>query len=132
VERACQFDIELDAVKRETFTGRLRALEQERAEREIDNQAILWRSVQDIGAILEKANAAPITDITQLKQEVVGDKLVKNTNKVKGLSMAGYARLVAVRNETARQAIVGVREKPAAVEDARVVERVVLKTGRKG
>ena len=55
--------------------------------------------------------------------------VVKSTDKVKGISMSGYAHLVAVRNETAQQAIVGVRGKQADVE-ARLVERVVLKTER--
>jgi hypothetical protein len=129
VERARQCDIELDALKREAYADKMRELEQDRAEFEFKNQKILEGSVHEMEAMLQKANAAPITDITQSKEEVVDGKVVKNVNKVKGISMSAYAHLVKARNETAKQAIVGVRGKPAEVE-ARLVERVVLKTER--
>jgi hypothetical protein len=129
VERARQFDIELDSLKREAYADRVRELEQDHAEFEFEYQKILKNSVYEIEGMLQKAGAAPITDITQSKEEVVDGMVVKSTNKVKGISLSGYAHLVNVRNETGRLAIVGVRGKPADVE-ARLVERVVLKTER--
>jgi hypothetical protein len=130
VERAREFDVELDAVKREARAARYRQLEQERADYEHENHGLLWNNMLDMDALLKKAGGAPITDITQAKEEVVDGKRLKSTNKVKGVNLSGYARLVHERNETARQAIEGVRKNPAASNDDREVERVVLKTRR--
>ena len=130
VERAREFDVELDAVKREARAARQRQLEQLRAEFEYENHGLLLNNLRDMDALLKKAAGVPITDITQSKEEVVDGKTLKSTNKVKGLNLSAFARLNHERNESSRQLIEGVRKKPAASNDDRAVERVVLKKGR--
>jgi len=130
VERALESDRELAAFRREALADRMRQRDQVRAEREIEYDTILWESMLDMNGTLKKLSSAPITDVTQSREEVVSGKSVKTINKVKGINLPGYARLVTARNETGRQAIVGVREQPPAPDDDHVVDRVVLKTNR--
>jgi hypothetical protein len=126
VERARQFDIKVDALKREAYAARIRQFEENSAEYELQNQLMQWDNVRELQALFHKAIAAPITDITQSKEEVIGGIVVKSQNRVKGINLSGIARLLQQRDETGRQAIVGVREKPGIAENKQVA-RVFLK-----
>jgi hypothetical protein len=59
--------------------------------------------------MLDKADNAPITDVTQSKEEAVNDRLTSSKTMVKGINLSGYAALVKQANDSARQAITGVQ-----------------------
>lgn len=109
VKRAAEFDALLDAEKRAARVEQLRKLEERRAEFEFQNQERLEKRVAQMDLVLAKADVAPITDVTQSKQEIVKGKATETKTKVKGINFSGYASFVKQQNETARQAITGVR-----------------------
>jgi hypothetical protein len=115
VARAEAYDGHLEALKRAARESALRRLEERRLDFELKNQDRLEARVEKAEAILDKADRAPITDVTQDKAEPdAAGKIQTVRVKVKGISFAGYARLMKAIDDAARQAIVGVRP----VEDA--------------
>lgn len=110
VERAAAYDEHVDSERLRARLVRIRQLEARRVDFELANQARLERRVARIEAVLDKADAAPITDIVQDKT-VDG---VTTRTKIRGFNFAGYGKLATVANETARQAINGLR---VAVQD---------------
>lgn len=119
VERAAAYDAHLDELRRSERERRLRALEERRFAVELQNQERLEKRLQKMEALLDKADQAPIVEVSTRKETE------KVTIKVKGISLAGYARLVDAANTTAKQAINGVRDEPEAAEkdgDATVVQ----------
>lgn len=127
VKRAAAFDAETEAIQRAARVARLIALEERRADYDFANQDRLEQRVGKMEKVLDKADAAPITDVTQSKDETVRGQTTSTKTKIKGINFSGYASLVRQTNETARQAITGVREKTEKPtgESAGEVRRVV-------
>jgi hypothetical protein len=110
VARAEAYDGHLEALKRAAREDALRRLEERRLDFELRNQERLEARVEKAELILDKADRAPITDLTQDKTEPdAAGKIQTIRVKVKGISFAGYARLMKAIDDAARQAIVGVR-----------------------
>jgi hypothetical protein len=107
VERAAAYDAHLDDARRRVREAQLQRLEERRFAFELRNQDRIERRVERIEANLDRADQAPITDVTQVKGD--GDAAIRT--KVKGINLAGYARLVEVANKSAEQAVNGVRPK---------------------
>lgn len=121
VERASAYDAHVDQEKRKARERKIRELEDRRFDFELKNQAALERRVERMDELLDKAEATPVTDVVQVKEEESLQHATKTTTKtvVRALKLSGYARTVQERNDTAKQAIVGVRiekktELPAA------------------
>lgn len=116
VARAAAYDGHLEALRRAAREDALRRLEERRADYELKNQDRLELRVAKIEALLDKADKHPLTDVVQEKDAPGPDgKIVAIKTKIKGLgSLSGYARLAKEANDTAAQAINGVR--PAARE----------------
>jgi len=123
VGRAAAYDQEIDAQRLKARIEKTRELEERRAQFEFENQDRLEKRVRKAEAVLDKADSAPITDVTQSKEEIVKGKATSTKTKVKGINFSGYAALMNKTNETARQAITGVRadknseSKPGAVQE---------------
>jgi len=127
VKRAAEFDAVLDAAGRAAQIERRRKLEERRAEFEFLNQERLEKRVAQMDLVLAKADVAPITDVTQSKQEIVKGKATETKTKVKGINFSGYASFVRQQNETARQAITGVRKESKDSEKVTVrVDELIL------
>ncbi len=93
------------------------SLAQRRAAFDLRNQDMLERRVLRMEDLLDKIEATPVADVIVVKEETGKDGvLVKTRTTVKGIKLAGYARSIQVRNETARQAITGVKTPPKAIE----------------
>lgn len=120
VARAAAYDAHLDAEKRALRAQLMLQLEQRRFEYELRNQERLEARVAKIEALLDKADKHPLTDVVQEKAEPGADgKIVAIKTKVKGLgALSGYARLAKEANDTAAQAITGVRPVAPAAADA--------------
>lgn len=117
VARAAAYDEHLEALRRAAREDALARLEQRRLDFELKNQRRLEERVTKAEAILDKADRAPIADVTQDKSEPdAAGRIQTIRTKVKGINFAGYARLMKAIDDAARQAIVGVR--PAAKADA--------------
>ena len=117
VERAAAWDAYLDGERLKARAKKERALEERRFDYEFQNQERLERRVQKMEAVLDKADAAPITDIWRDEMRVAEDGTATNwKTRVKGISYSGYARLVKETNATAKQAITGVREEESGGE----------------
>jgi hypothetical protein len=83
---------------------------------------LLERRVLRMEDLLDKIEATPVADVIQDKEETAKDgTTVRTKTIVKGLKLAGYARSIQVRNETARQAVTGVKTKAIEPEDAPAV-----------
>lgn len=96
VERAAAYDAFLDEQRREQKERALRELEERRFLFELRNQERLERRVERQETVLAQFEEAAAVDVT-----------------TRDIKLGGYARLVAETNQTARQAIVGVRsERP--------------------
>lgn len=107
-ERAAAYDAHLDAERRRAREAGLRELEIRRLEYEIENQERLQRRVQAADRLLDELAEWLRTNDGQGSQ-TLRDGAQK--------SLSGYARLLKEANETARQAIVGVRDGVAAEGD---------------
>lgn len=130
VDRAREFDLECDAARCKIREAALREREQERMDFEIENQRLMQNNVLDMQALLKKVASGPITDIVQIKEEVINGKVVKTTTKIKGVNLAGYARLNHERNDTGRQVVERPRKTSPVSEESPTVDRVVLKPRR--
>jgi hypothetical protein len=102
VERAQQYDNYLDEVERDERQLQRKELQRRRFKFALANQERLERRVAKMEANLDKADTAPITDVTVKKRE--GG--IENTTKVKGINLSGYARMVKETNETAQLAAI--------------------------
>lgn len=115
VERAHAYDEHLEAQERLAFERELAKLGVRRARFELKAQDLFERQVERIDTVLAKADAAPITDVTQETVQSSKDpgskKIVveHKKTKVKGINFSGYARLWKEYRDAARSAIVGVR-----------------------
>lgn len=119
VARAEAYDGHLETLKRTAREDALRRLEERRLEFELKNQERLEARIRKAEEILDKADRAPITDITQDKAVPDGTGKIQTVRlKVKGISIAGYARLMKAIDDAARQAILGVRPAVDADVDA--------------
>jgi hypothetical protein len=114
VERAAAFDSHLEDARMRALQARNQALERRRTEFEFKNQQLQEDLTSRLDAILVKFDTTPITDVTSDKTETVGRTITRTRTKIKGLNGAGLAAVVRARNETARQATIGVR---APVDD---------------
>ena len=111
VARAEAYDKHLEQIRLAARDERLKRLEERRLDYEFANQDRLEQRVRKIEALLDKADAHPITDVATEKEiEDLGTATTTRTKtKVKGISLSGYARLAQEANDTASQAINGVR-----------------------
>lgn len=118
VERAEAYDQHLEQVRLAARDQRYRELESRRVDFEFENQDRLERRVRNIEKILDKADAHPITDVTQEKEtEHLGTaKVERSKTKVKGINFSGYARLSETASKLAREAIIGVRPEDAGAK----------------
>jgi hypothetical protein len=119
VARAAAYDAHLDAERRGLREKLALELEQRRFEYELRNQERLEQRVAKIEALLDKADKHPLTDVVQEKAEPGADgRIASIKTKIKGLgALSGYARLAKEANDTAAQAITGVRP-PTATPQA--------------
>ena len=106
VERAKKYDSYLDEVESEERETQLKELELRRFAFRLANQKRLEQRVAKMEANLDKADAAPITDVTVTKRE--GE--IESTTKVKGVNLSGYAAMVRQANETALLAAIDTTE----------------------
>ena len=115
VERALAYDAHCDAEKRKLRERKMLALEEQRWDFELANQNALERRVKRMDELLDKAEQTPVADVIVVKDEkeesmqTMVSKTTRTKTSVKALKMAGYSRTVQVRNQTAAQAINGVR-----------------------
>lgn len=109
VERALAYDVYVEDARLRAHEQRIQALARRRGEFEFKNHELLEQRVARTDLILDKFDSAPVTDVTQEKTETGGPTVTRTRSKIKGINGSGYAALLRERNETARQAIVGVR-----------------------
>jgi hypothetical protein len=131
VERAAAYDMHLEDVHMRACQARSQALEELRAEFEFKNQKLLEARVSRTDLILDKFDSAPVTDVTQEKTETAGRTVTRTQSKIKGINGSGYAALLRERNDTARQAIRGVRPVEDESKDAgeKNVDAIVWEPG---
>lgn len=106
VKRALAYDLYLDGEKQKVREIGLIKLTELRLDFELRDQPRRERRVDKIEALLDKADSAPITDVT------VRDG--KQVTRVKGINMAGYAAVLKQCNASVRLAIDGGRSEPKA------------------
>lgn len=115
VARAEAYDKHREAERLAVRDERYRELERRRIDFEFENQDRLERRVRLIEKILDKADIHPVTDVTSEKDSKVEDISLATVTttftktKVKGISLSGYARLSQQANDTAKQAVLGIR-----------------------
>lgn len=109
VARAAAYDVHDEDTRMRAREQRNQALERRRAEFEFKNQEALEDRVSRADSILDKFDAAPVTDVTQEKTETAGRTVTRTRSKIKGINGSGYAALLRERNHTALMAIRGVR-----------------------
>jgi hypothetical protein len=130
VARALAYDAHLDAEKRKLRERKTLELETRRWEWELRNQDRLERLVEAAQLILDKAGQTPVADVVVVKDETeesiqfLTKKKTRTKTSVKALKMAGYARLMQEVNESARQAVVGVRLETRKAIEAAPAQRV--------
>jgi hypothetical protein len=106
VKRAEAFDDYAEAERQRHFDERLKQLARDQADFAVDEFKRLVRRVQRADALLDKAEALPLTDVETIEEE--GGK--RKRKKFRGLDMARYAALMKEIRESARRAILGPRE----------------------
>jgi hypothetical protein len=115
VERVAAYDAHVEDVRMRAHIERIQMLERRRAEFEFKNQELLEDRCGKMDAILDKFDSAPITDVTTItdvtkkRTKTQRGSITRTRSKTKGINGAGYSAIVRQRNDTARQAIVGVR-----------------------
>lgn len=131
VARAAAYDAHLDAEKRALRARLMLQLEQRRFEYELANQERLEQRVAKIEALLDKADKHPLTDVVQERDEPGADgRIVAIKTKIKGLgALSGYARLAKEANDTAAQAINGVRTEAGDGDGAEAESGSLNQTG---
>jgi hypothetical protein len=123
-QRALAYDAFLDAEKLKLRARKVLELEERRWEFELSNQESLERRAKRMDELIDKAEMSPVADVIVVKDETVEDintgSITKTRTKtsVKALKMAGYSRTIQVRNETAAEAINGVRTEKKRKEAA--------------
>jgi len=127
VQRAAAHDAEIEAIKWAVRKDKIAQLEERRFEYEFRDQDRLESRVMKMDALLDKADAAPVTDVTQELEETMNGKLTRTKTKIKGTNLVGYAAMVKQTNETAQRAITGVREKTQQDASARDVKNLVFR-----
>jgi hypothetical protein len=129
VDRAAAFDCHIEDARMRAHLQRIQSLDRRRAEFEFKNQQLLEERVVKMDTILDKFDNAPIIDTTEETTETVAatetvrGSITRTRSKIKGINPSGYSALVRERNETARQAICGVRvdnERKTPVGDKQV------------
>jgi len=129
VKRAAEFDAVLDTAARAARVEQTRKLEERRVQFEFANQERLEKRVAQMDIVLAKADVAPVTDVTQSKQELVKGKATETKTKIKGINFSGYASFVRQQNDTARQAITGVRKESKESEKLTLrVDELILES----
>jgi hypothetical protein len=131
VARAAAYDAHLDKQARKERERQTIALLAQRFRFELRNQDKLERRVDRMDDLLDKTEMTPVADVVVVKDESVESMQTMETTKtrtktsVKALKLAGYSRAVQVRNQTAAEAINGVRrEKKKANKTSASAQRV--------
>jgi hypothetical protein len=109
VERAAAYDVHVEDARMRAHEQCIQALAWRRAKFEFTNQERLEERVSRTDLMLDKFDSAPVTDVTQEKTETTDRTVTRTRSKIKGINGSSYAALLRERNDTARQAIVGVR-----------------------
>jgi hypothetical protein len=109
VERAAAYDAHLDAQDREMRAKLLAELQGRRFKFEIWNQRRIERRIARMEKLIDRCETAPPTDTVKRERKKVGRRVVVTEIEEKGLKLSGYASVVKQANETAKQAVLGVR-----------------------
>jgi hypothetical protein len=130
VERALAYDVHVEDTRLRAQEQRIQALARRRGEFEFKDQVQKEERVLRADLILDKFDSAPVTDVTQEKTETTGPTVTRTRSKIKGINGSGYAALLRERNNTACQAIVGVRPvNQSAVPGEKNVDAIVWEPG---
>ncbi|MFN0166706.1 MAG: hypothetical protein ACKV22_09765 [Bryobacteraceae bacterium] len=121
-ERARAWDVHSERVQQAAFEQRVRELARQQAEFEVAEFQRLVRRVRQADAVLDRADAHPITD----EEDETVDNGVTVRRKRKGINFAGYASLMKEIRESARQAIVGPRDSAGGGGAAAPVRQIVF------
>jgi hypothetical protein len=123
VSRAEAYDDQIDEQRRDADFERRRALREQRSRFEVEEQSQIENNVRMLDAHLERMGSAHHHEVTQVKTDEAAGK--KITTKVKGFNPTGIAALTKARNQTAKQAILGVRDLEEEEKEEGIVDRIV-------
>ena len=124
VERTIAFDLEIADHQRAQRAEQRDALEEQRFQVELRSQKDLEDRYEQIGRTLDRYHAAPISDITQEKDEVVEGKRIRTITRVRGVRGGDFEEQTNYR----RHAILGLREKDSSVVEIFKADHVFWKS----
>jgi hypothetical protein len=125
VERAEAHDDAIDEERRSAGAERRRQLQDERSRFQWEEQQRIQNRVRNADTQLDKWEAAPLTEVTQVKYDKI--TRTKTTTKIKPQSGRNMAAFLKTRNDTAIQAIRGAYDTKEVEREERFIERVVWK-----
>ncbi len=131
LERATAYDRGIADRRRAKRAEQRDALEEQRFEYERQSQAQLEDRYDRIGGTLDKYHAAPVTDITQEKDEVIDGKRIQSVTRVKGARGGDFAAVLKEQSHYRRQAIFGFREKASSVVEIPKADHVFWRSTKK-
>jgi len=131
IERAKAYDLEVAARKRAKRAEQRDALEEQRFQYKLKSQASLEECYDQMGRTLDKYHAAPITDVTQEKDEVIDGKRVRNIARIKGVRGSDIAAVLKEQTNYRREATLGFGEKASTVVEIPKAEHVFWKSNKK-
>ena len=111
VQRAADYDDEMQQVQHAARLESIRTLERQRNDFEREQQIESEQLTREMNRALHEYATAPRTDAITVREEVIDGKPVRTKTIVKGFTGADYAALMRQRDQSLRQAIIGVRDK---------------------
>ena len=113
VQRATDYDAQMQQAQHAARLECTRRLESRRNDFETEQQEESEKLIREVNRALHEYATAPRTDVITEREEIIGGKPVRTKTIVKGFTGADYAALMRQRDQSLRQAIIGVRDKVA-------------------
>ncbi len=111
VQRAADYDAQMQEAQHAARLECTRRLESRRGDFESEQQEESELLIREMNRALHEYATAPRTDVVTEQEEIINGQPVRTKTTVKAIGGAEYAALMKQRDQSLRQAIIGVRDK---------------------